>query len=254
MTAIGEAMTGNDSSGGRSAGPSTAEVVAAAVRLFTSHGYAATTMGDIAVDIGVSRRTLFRNYGSKEDLLFAEHEDVFETVQRYLSTSANTDRVAAVCEAARMVFASFVRAPEIAVPRYHLVRALPALRDREIAMTARYQRAFSRHLAAGETDETRLLICASCAASLIAAHNHVLRAWLRAPSGPLPWERFDTALEVVTEGIRDRLRVGGAAGSTQGGGRPTGEGEPDEDAVLVAVYPTRMEGAEVMRRVRQALQ
>ncbi|MBB4935053.1 AcrR family transcriptional regulator [Lipingzhangella halophila] len=195
---------------GRSEYPGPREVVTAAVRLFGDAGYEATTMDDIAVATGVSRRSLFRHFGSKEDILFAEHYVLFDTVTRYLAASPENDPVGTVCSAARMVFQGYVGAPEITIPRYRLVRAVPRLRDREIAMTARYQNAFSHYLAQGETDGPKVLAGEALAASVIAAHNNVLRTWLRAPDQPVPWARFDQAMAFVTGSLGAVLRDPGS--------------------------------------------
>ncbi|MEE2046433.1 helix-turn-helix domain-containing protein, partial [Nocardiopsis tropica] len=167
-------------SGGRVA---TREVVLASVRLFTENGFDATTMDGIAAATGVSRRSLFRRFGSKEDILFAEHDELFSTVVRYLEASPD-DPLSSVFAAARLVLQGYLGDPEITVPRYRLVRAHPRLRDREVAMTARYQAAFSRFLAdreGGDGGGERSLAAGVAAASLISAHNHVLRSWLRSP-------------------------------------------------------------------------
>ncbi|RCV47682.1 TetR/AcrR family transcriptional regulator [Marinitenerispora sediminis] len=238
--------------------------VAAALRLFTEHGYEATTMDDIAAAAGVSRRTLFRHFGSKEDVLFAEHDELFANVARHLAASAHDDPVTAVCAAARMVFQDYVAAPEITVPRYHLVRAVPRLRDREIAMTARYQAAFTGHLAADHTEGPRALAAEALAAAVIAAHNHVLRSWLRDPEHRVPWNRLDEAMAFVTRTLgpvfRDPggpLEAGGPGAARNGltgpAARPAPAGPDGSEAVLVAVYPARMDGQDVLRRVSEAL-
>ncbi|MDA2803506.1 TetR/AcrR family transcriptional regulator [Nocardiopsis suaedae] len=218
-------------------------VVAAAVRLFERRGYDATTMGDVAEEAGLSRRSLFRRFGTKEDILFAEHEDLHETVRRFLDAAPGDDPVATVTAAARMVFQGYAAAPDTSVRRFRLVRAVPRLRDREIAMTARYQSAFRRYLAGGERDTERALAAEAVAASVIAAHNHVLRSWLREPDRPVPWDRFDRAMAFVTEGLGDVLRGSPGAGGVGGSG-----GE-----VVVAVYPPGTDPDEVARRVRRAL-
>ncbi|WP_344159711.1 helix-turn-helix domain-containing protein [Nocardiopsis rhodophaea] len=233
--------------------PARHDVVAAAVRLFESAGYEATTMDDIAEESGVSRRSLFRHFGSKEDILFSGHDDLFESVVRYLRTAPDDDPVATVCAAARMVFQGYVATPEITVPRFRLVRAVPRLRDREIAMTARYQGAFSRHLARGETEGTRVLAGEALAASVIAAHNHVLRSWLRDPQRPVPWDRFDRAMEFVGRALGAELRERGASRGAAGPSEPAEFGQSAE-SVLVAVYPSSLSREDVLRRVRTALE
>lgn len=232
----------------RPGGSARSAVVAVAVRLFTEAGYEATTMDDVAVAAGMSRRSLFRRFGSKEDILFAEHDDLFETVERFLEAAPDDDPVATVRSAARMVFQEYVRSPEITVPRFRLVRAVPRLRDREIAMTARYQAAFSRFLARGETAGRRALTGEALAASVIAAHNHVLRSWLHAPQEPVPWRRFDEAMEFVTDSLGALLREPAEAPRSAAAG--TGAGA---ESVLVAVYPAGTPGEDVLARVRGAL-
>jgi AcrR family transcriptional regulator len=48
------------------------EVQRVALALFAEHGFEATTLDDIAAALGVSRRTLFRYYPSKNDIVWAE--------------------------------------------------------------------------------------------------------------------------------------------------------------------------------------
>ncbi|MFC7743197.1 hypothetical protein ACFQXA_22890 [Nocardiopsis composta] len=69
----------------------------------------------------------------------------------------------------------------------------------------------------------------------------MLRSWLRAPERPVPWDRLDAAMALVTEGL----------GATLRGGAPPAGREPAR--VLVAVYPSGADTSEVLDRVREAL-
>jgi AcrR family transcriptional regulator len=57
----------------------TREILETALRLFTEQGYDETPIAQIAREAGVSQRTLFRYFGTKEDLL-AGNEDRFGQV------------------------------------------------------------------------------------------------------------------------------------------------------------------------------
>ncbi|MFD5441998.1 TetR/AcrR family transcriptional regulator [Streptomyces tendae] len=50
------------------------EILETALRLFTEQGYDETTIAQIAREAGVSQRTLFRYFGSKEDLLGGDQD------------------------------------------------------------------------------------------------------------------------------------------------------------------------------------
>lgn len=58
----------------------------AAWALFEVHGFDSTTMADVAVKAGISRRTLFNHFGSKEALLFPGLEQYMRDFARVLST------------------------------------------------------------------------------------------------------------------------------------------------------------------------
>lgn len=55
-----------------------------ALRLFAERGYEATTVDEIAVAAGISRRTFFRQFRSKEDVIFADHEFQLASAQEFL--------------------------------------------------------------------------------------------------------------------------------------------------------------------------
>ena len=62
-------------------------VVAESIRLFSEHGYESTTVEQLAAAAGMSRRTFFRQFGSKEDVIFADHESLLAQVGDRLAAS-----------------------------------------------------------------------------------------------------------------------------------------------------------------------
>src|SRR6478752_5661725 len=69
---------------GRPEATSHAEIEQAAFRLFAERGFDGTTLGDIAAAVGVSRRTLFRYYPSKNDIPWGQFDRTLESFRRIL--------------------------------------------------------------------------------------------------------------------------------------------------------------------------
>ncbi|MFF5296563.1 TetR family transcriptional regulator [Paractinoplanes globisporus] len=175
-------------------------LAAAAFELFAEKGYESTTIDEIASAAGVARRTFFRHYRSKEDVIFPDHDSVLERVRWYLGSSSAADPVFAVAEATRLIFETFMAAPERTIARYRLTRVVPALRDREVASVARYERTMSDYLRGRLPDTPEAALAAHvAAASFAAAHNQVLREWLRAGGAEDAHPALDAALAMVSE-------------------------------------------------------
>ncbi|MFI7588365.1 TetR family transcriptional regulator [Spongisporangium articulatum] len=187
-------------------------IAAAAFELFADQGYEGTTVEAIAERAGVARRTFFRYFRSKEDVIFPDHDALLESVERTLEASAALPAVDAICAGVRQVFASYVTDPEVSVQRYRITRGIAALRDRELASVQRYERAFSRYVRgrlAGTCTEAEAALRADVlAAAVVAAHNAVLREWLR-DGGT---RDFGAQLEAAFDWVRSTLADAGTPG------------------------------------------
>ena len=176
----------------------------AAAELFQTQGYDETTIEQIASHAGVGRRTFFRHYRSKEDVIFPNHDELLLKVQERLSQLPDETGVAAVTAAVKIVLRHYVDTREISLLRYKLVSEVPALREREIVSVARYQRMFRERLSEGvEADLETTLRAEVAAASVVAAHNLVLRHWLRGENTLDPFLELEQALAYVTEVFGD---------------------------------------------------
>ncbi len=149
--------------------------------MFAERGYEATTVDEIAVAAGISRRTFFRQFRSKEDVIFADHEFQLASAQEFLE-GAGGDPWEAICEAVIGVFERFTQWRDIAARRYQVVRRVPALREREIVTVFRYERLFTEFLR-GRLPEVPDLARVQYTAAVTATHNYLLRRMVRGESG-----------------------------------------------------------------------
>lgn len=209
-------------------------VVAAALELFASQGFDQTSVEQIAKAAGVSRSTFFRQFGGKEDVVFADHEVLLDQLRAFLA-EGHDDPWRAVCAASESVFAHFAHDPELARRRYQIVRQVPVLREREIITVFRYERLFDDYLRSS-LPGIDPLDAVGFSALVTAVHNHVLRQLLRGKK-KVPLSTLQTALADV----RRRYGV------------PSDAVSEAPDDVVVAVFPRSMPVAEVTRRLRSQL-
>lgn len=83
---------------GRRPATTRAELADVAIGLFVCHGYAATSVADIARQAGISRRTFFRYFASKTDLVWGDFDG---TVARMRSELAAVPEDVPLLEALR---------------------------------------------------------------------------------------------------------------------------------------------------------
>lgn len=209
-------------------------VVAAALELFQSQGFDQTSVEQIAKAAGVSRSTFFRQFGGKEDVVFADHEVLLTGLRAFLA-EGHPDPWEAVCQATQQVFDYFVHDPDLARLRYQIVRQVPALREREIVTVFRYERLFDEYLRSA-LPGIDPLDAVGFAAIVTAVHNHVLRQLLRGTKRIAP-----SVLQSALDDARRRYGV-----------FPDAANDAPDDMV-VAVFPRSMPIAEVTRRLQSDL-
>jgi hypothetical protein len=147
-----------------------------------------------------------------------------------------------------VVFRSYVSDPQVSVQRYRLTRSVDPLRDRELATVQRYERAFSRYVrersAGGRLSESEVVLRADViAATVVAAHNAVLREWLRAGGNYDPTPDLEKAIAWVQQTFEPQPP----------GFDPTGARSDSPAEVVVAVFRADQPFQDVVDRITRAL-
>ncbi|MBP6685780.1 MAG: TetR family transcriptional regulator [Leucobacter sp.] len=208
---------------------------ATAVHYLMEHGYEQTTTSSLADAIGMSRSTFFRRFGSKEDVVFADHDYALSQLQEQLdeSTLSAAETLArGTLEVSRVL----TRDPVTARMRSQLLRSTPLLRERELVITHRYERMFQRYLARVAAPGTPDWGPIGLAAAVVAVHNAALRRWMK----------FDDS-HAFGELERELTELIGRFGPWFGGERA-------ESRVVVASFSADAAPDEVLRAIAAQLE
>lgn len=133
---------------GRPPGTSARELELVALQLFTEQGFEQTTVDEIAGGAGVSRRTFFRYFDSKAEVLWSAFDAEVATIRTLLAL-VGTDQ--SVMDAVRevVVAANHYRAqdvPELRT-RMNLISSVPALAASATTHYDAWERAISEFVA-----------------------------------------------------------------------------------------------------------
>ncbi len=125
---MSDETTGAGAARGRPPSTSRESVGAVALDLFVERGFEETTVDDIAAALGVGRRTVFRYYASKNDIVWGEFDRVLDRIRADLASQGDD---LPVIEAVAAAAVSSNRYPAEQMPelraRLTLITSVPAL-------------------------------------------------------------------------------------------------------------------------------
>lgn len=183
------------------------KIAQAAVRLFEKRGLTATTVEMIAAEAGISPRTFFRYFDTKESAAFPDHGLRVADMERRLDARLpSRDPLADVIEVSRRSALEFFDNPELYHRRYRLLRSHEVLRDLERVFDRRYEERLVAFLTACEIE--RVTACA-CAAAVVGVVNAALDVWAQSPRrDPGPAQAaLDSGLKMVVNAFSNVLRA-----------------------------------------------
>ncbi|MGO1319881.1 MAG: TetR/AcrR family transcriptional regulator [Galactobacter sp.] len=188
-------------------------VPVAALRLLLQRGFDTTSVDDLAAAAGLSRSTFFRRFHSKEGMVFADQEERLAAASLSLKVHADEGPHALIA-AALSVFDHHTAHPDLAEVRWDLLHEVPALRDRELVTTHRFERLFRDHLltdsplpeglaphAPGPVPDATRTWAVGLAASTVAVHNDHLRAWTKEPDDSVRSALKSALADVITRSL-----------------------------------------------------
>lgn len=159
-------------------------IVNSGLRLFEERGFDQTTIDQIAEAAEISRRTFFRYFTDKEELFFAEDEQLLDVINETLDQAPPGESVLDLAHRATHALAAHsVADAKRRLARERLIAATPALLARRMAKNLRWEQAINeRLLQRGFTEWEALLLPKIALACFQAAYEQ----WVRDPGRSLP--------------------------------------------------------------------
>ncbi|MFC5379404.1 TetR/AcrR family transcriptional regulator [Aquipuribacter nitratireducens] len=173
-------------------GDSRERLVGAAMRLFSEHGYAATTVDDVAAAAGVTQRTFFRHFPDKEEVLFADDEHLLAAVLAAVRAGDPRHPLAHMRRALDDVAAGLEPQEDALRRRARVIEGDVALTGRELAKQARWTAAVAGALGEAGYEPHRADLLAHVG---FAVFRYALGAWLADAGGPGLRERLAGAFD-----------------------------------------------------------
>ena len=157
-----------------------AELERAALELFAERGYENTTIDAIAAAAGVSPRTFFRYFLTKEEVIFAIEEDELSVLQEAAATAPRElDNVAAARHAVTRFAEQVEGRRDDALARGRIVETSPSLVSRSCLLQRKWEETLADGLAAraGPGASSRDFRIRLVAAGAVATFAVALSVW-----------------------------------------------------------------------------
>ena len=182
---------------GRPGATTHAEIEQAAFELFAEAGFAGTTARDIADRVGISRRTLFRYYPSKNDIPWGQFD---RTLGGFRTLLDEQPEDLPVREAVHRGMVEFNRFPDDASPSHRdrmlLILRTPELQAHSVLRYAEWRGVIASYVARRVGQQPGDLFPSTVGQVCLALSLSAYEAWLEDADVPLT-DRIDHAMAAL---------------------------------------------------------
>ncbi|WAJ46112.1 mycofactocin system transcriptional regulator [Mycobacterium sp. Aquia_216] len=176
-----------------------------AIELFTARGFSEVSVDDVAQAAGISRRTLFRYYASKNAILWGEFDSHLAHLRELLDTVGPQVPLGEAMRAALLAFNTFDDS-ETAQHRQRMrvILQTAELQAYSMTMYAGWREVIAEFVARRSGAKTTDLLPQTVSWTLLGVALSAYEHWLRDESVPLP-VALGNAFDVVGAGL-ERLK------------------------------------------------
>src|SRR4051794_15809617 len=183
------------------------DIAAAALTLFAERGFQAVTVDDIVASAGVSRRTFFRYFDTKEDALLADYPQLSDRLREAFDVHPNEVPVLdAIRQALHEVVDWYQERREAVLARSDVIRGSSTPAARNLELLAQWEGVVAQVVAAKLGVDASGLVPRTVAATVIAAFRAALSQWVRSGGEGDLHPLVDQALDLVEHGVAASLQ------------------------------------------------
>ena len=163
----------------RRAAQTRAEIVDAALELFTDQGFDATSMEQVAEAARVSRRTIYRYFPTKDDLVFESPRKWLGVLNQTLDTRRADEATRDVLRRALRDVARFIESDrDTVLAGFSILIASPSLMARHGRSDAEWSARYIELIGPDVADQPDgALLATTAAMALVAATNALIAVW-----------------------------------------------------------------------------
>jgi AcrR family transcriptional regulator len=192
-----------------------AEIAVAALALFAERGFQHVTVDDIVTAAGVSRRTFFRYFETKEDALLADYPQLSDRLeQAFERHGADVPALVAIRQALHAIADWYLERRDAVLARSSVIHGSSAPAARNLELLTQWEAVVAQVVALQIGEDATGLTARTISATVIAAFRAALSQWVRSGGADDLHALVDTAFDLVEHGVAPAL----AGYTVEGGG------------------------------------
>lgn len=183
-----------------------AEIADAALRLFMERGFDGVTVEEIVSAAGVSRRTFFRYFESKEDALLAEYPELNARLGDALAITGDLNAVDAIRAGLHTMADWYIEQSDAVLARSKVIREKSMnVGARNLELLSQWERNVAEAVAGRVGAEAGDLVPRAAAAMIVGAFRAALTEWVKSQCRQDLHALIDQALDLIEHGLQPAL-------------------------------------------------
>jgi AcrR family transcriptional regulator len=183
-----------------------AEIADAALQLFFDRGFEGVTVDEIVNAAGVSRRTFFRYFETKEDALLADYPELNAQLTEALDASELDDAMGAIRAGLHGMADWYIERSDAVLARSKVIRDTSMnVAARNLEFLTQWERAVANAVANQIGSDPGNLLPRTAAAMIVGAFRAALTQWVRSSCREDLHTLIDRSLDLIEHGLQPAL-------------------------------------------------